>query len=169
MKTCRCGQDNEDSSVYCTKCGSRFQLASTQKGVDGWIVCAIMVGVMAIIMIVAQASSHSTGPDTTHTAVSLNDARALEGEYESTAVVWCDDGADDYLRSVSKYDFKWDEIGFLEHKFDMYLTFVSKPGVLVMTTKKAKLQNGLGAYQRIELDCEYDTQAGKVLGYSVRQ
>jgi hypothetical protein len=30
------------------------------------------------------------------------------------------------------------------------------------------LQNGFGAYQRVELLCSYDTQSQKVLSYSIK-
>jgi hypothetical protein len=32
-------------------------------------------------------------------------------------------------------------------------------------TRKAKLQNGFGAYKHIVLTCDYDTQSGKVIEY----
>jgi hypothetical protein len=71
------------------------------------------------------------------------------------------------LYGAAKYAFKWDEIGFFEQKFDKYLSHVSAPGVLTMISSKVSLQNGFGAYERIELYCDYDTQAKKTLGYSI--
>jgi hypothetical protein len=97
--------------------------------------------------------------------INLDDAKALDDRYGSAATSHCDVEADDYLRSVSKLDFKWDDTGFLEQKFDKYVTTVSAPGVLTSVSRKAKLQNGFGAYQRIELFCDYDTQTEKVLAY----
>jgi hypothetical protein len=98
----------------------------------------------------------------------LNDAKALDEKFGTDALVYCASGADDYLREASKFAFKWDEIGFFEEKFDEYLMHVSSPGVLTVASSKASLQNGFGAYQRIELRCNYDTQAKKVLEYSIR-
>jgi hypothetical protein len=72
------------------------------------------------------------------------------------------------LRGASKFAFKWDEIGFFDQKFDKILTHVSSPGILTLASNKVSLQNGFGAYERIELLCKYDTQAKKVLGYSIR-
>jgi hypothetical protein len=60
-------------------------------------------------------------------------------------------------------------MGFLDQKFDKYRSHVSSSGVLTMISEKASLQNGFGAYHRIELICEYDTQTKKVLGYSIRE
>ncbi len=98
----------------------------------------------------------------------LNDAKALDEKFGTDAFIHCGVEADDYLRGVSKFAFKWDEIGFFEQKFDKYLSHVSSPGVLTMVSSKVSLQNGFGAYERIELLCEYDTQTKKVLAYSIR-
>jgi hypothetical protein len=38
-----------------------------------------------------------------------------------------------------------------------------------MVSNKVSLQNGFGAYERIELLCDYDTQSKKILRYSIRQ
>ncbi len=111
------------------------------------------------------SASVNTAPANSH--IDLNDAKALDEKYGIDATVHCASGADDYLRSVSKYDFKWDEIGFLDAKFDKYLLHVVSPGVLTSVSDKATLQNGFGAYQRVEILCDYDTQAEKVLRYQV--
>jgi uncharacterized protein len=109
----------------------------------------------------------SDGASSAERHVDLNDAKALDQKYGIDAVLRCSSGADDYLRSVSKYEFKWDEMGFFDVKFDKYLTHVASPGVLTSTSEKAKLQNGFGAYERIELLCDYDTQTEKVLQYRI--
>jgi hypothetical protein len=98
----------------------------------------------------------------------LNDAKALDEKFGSDAFIHCGAEADDYLREVSKFAFKWDDMGFFDQKFDKYRSHVVSPGVLTMISNKASLQNGFGAYERIELLCEYDTQAKKVLRYSIR-
>jgi len=101
-------------------------------------------------------------------APDLNNAQALDEQYDADATVYCASGADDYLRSVAKYEFKWEDTGWLDTKFDKYLKQVEAPGVLVLVSDKAELQNGFGAYQRIELWCSYDTQAKKVLSYAIQ-
>ena len=98
----------------------------------------------------------------------LKDAQALDEKYGIEASLQCASGADDYLRSIAKYDYKWDETGFLETKFDHYRSKVVAPGVLTSTSSKAKLQNGFGAFQHIELLCNYDTQGKRVISYSFR-
>lgn len=95
----------------------------------------------------------------------LNDAAALDAKYGIPAMSACSVYADDYLRKIAKYDFKWDDVGFLGQKFDKYLQKVRRPGVITMVSDKAKLQNGFGAFQHIELLCDYDTQADKVLEF----
>jgi hypothetical protein len=97
----------------------------------------------------------------------LLDAKGLEEKYGTEAMISCGSDADDYLRSIAKYEFKWDDIGFMEFKFDRYLEHVDKPGVLIALSLKAKLQNGFGAYQRVRLLCYFDTQNKKVLDYRV--
>jgi len=39
--------------------------------------------------------------------------------------------------------------------------------VLTLLSKKVSLQNGFGAYTRVTLYCDYDTQAKKVLEYRI--
>lgn len=102
-------------------------------------------------------------------AFDLKDAKYLDDHYGVGAAIGCADGADDYLRSVAKWDFKWDEIGALEAKFDKYRAYVKSPGVLTSVSKKAKLQNGFGAYKHITLTCDYDTQAQKVVSYEIER
>jgi hypothetical protein len=99
--------------------------------------------------------------------IDLNDTGALDKKYGIFANGHCESDADDYLRSIAQFDFNWDKTGFLEFKFDRYSKDVQAPGVLTMVSNKAKLQNGFGAYQHIELFCDYDTQKEKVLGYRV--
>ena len=104
-------------------------------------------------------------------AAMLNDAKALNQKYDLIAGSRCGSGADDYLRSIARHDFAWDDDakGFLGRKFPDYLVKVDQPGVLTMVSDYAKLQNGFGAYTHIKLFCRYDTQSEKVLGYSFLQ
>jgi hypothetical protein len=97
--------------------------------------------------------------------ISLTDATVLDQRYDIEANSACEEGADDYLRSLSRYEFKWDDVGFLGHKFDKYLTVVQWPGVLTMKSERALQQNEFGAFQRVTIWCNYDTQSGKVLSY----
>jgi hypothetical protein len=101
------------------------------------------------------------------TAIDLNNAPALDSRYGTDATAECGIRADEYLRSVSRYDFKWDDVGFLGSKFDKYLEETSKPGVLTLASNKAAIQNAFGAYQRITIFCDFDTQAGRVLEYRI--
>jgi len=100
--------------------------------------------------------------------VDLSNSAALDQKYGIEAMSHCEVEADDYLKSVAKYEFKWEETGWLEQKFDKYLQDVPAPGVLVMVTNKVMLQNGFGAFQRVELQCAYDTQA-KTTAFTIVQ
>lgn len=97
----------------------------------------------------------------------LKSAEYLDKQYGIKANATCGAEADDYLRSIAKYDFDWDDEakGFLGVKFDKHLRSVGKPGVLILTSSYAKLQNGFGAWQHIQLFCEFDTQQDKVLSF----
>lgn len=105
----------------------------------------------------APAVSHPTVEE-------LSDSKYLEERYGAEAESLCEVGADDYLRSVAKWDFAWDE-GDKDDRFTQYRTYVKSPGVLTNISHKAKLQNGFGAYKHIVLTCDYDTQSGKVIEY----
>lgn len=96
------------------------------------------------------------------------DAKWLDTKYGLAGPLKCSSGADDYLRDIAKFSFKWDDTGWLEAKFDSYSTTVKSPGVLTYITKKVSLQNGFGAFQRITLACDYDTQATQVVEYWTR-
>jgi hypothetical protein len=97
----------------------------------------------------------------------LNSSDALAKKYGTIASVYCADEADNYLRSVAKYTFKWDEIGTFDSKFDRFVEQVASPGVLTEASNKVTLQNGFGAYERVEIRCDFDTQKKKVLAFSV--
>lgn len=84
-------------------------------------------------------------------------------------MILCASSADSYLRTVSKYSFKWDDISWYEQKFDSYLSNVREPGVLTAVTDKVALQNGFGAYKRIKLYCDYDARKKRVLSYEFRE
>ena len=95
------------------------------------------------------------------TASQLLDSKYLSDRYEIEARSRCEVGADDYLRSIAKWDFAWDS----GDKFSSHFVQIQSSGVLVMISRKAKLQNGFGAYKHIVLTCDYDTQSGKVIEY----
>ncbi|MFP5226879.1 MAG: hypothetical protein ACLGXA_04570, partial [Acidobacteriota bacterium] len=97
----------------------------------------------------------------------LKDSTVLDHRYGDTATVACGSRADDYLRTAAKYSFKWDDDGWLSVRFGSYLQKVSVPGVLTLVTDKVSLQNGFGAYERVHLLCDYDTQSGKVIDYNI--
>lgn len=100
--------------------------------------------------------------------INLSNSDSLDQRYGIEASSACEVEADDYLKSVAKYEFKWEETGWLDQKFDKYLKNVPAPGVLIMVSNKVMLQNGFGAYQRVELQCAYDTQA-KTTAFSIVQ
>lgn len=99
----------------------------------------------------------------------LYDAATLDSKYGIEASVDCGDGVDDYLRSVAIYDFKWEDVGFMNPKFDPSKAYVTSRGILTLFSKKALLQNRFGAYQHVTMFCNYDTQKEVVLDYRLQQ
>lgn len=184
IKCKECGNQISSDATACPNCGKPVK--KTSAAASGCLVVIIVIVVLAVIGQCSGSDKSATPAPAAPTpsagsqpspvakaapavASNLSDAKSLDDTFGSEALVHCDVDADDYLRGASKYTFKWDEIGFFEHKFDKYRSHVSAPGVLTLVSSKVSLQNGFGAYQRIELLCEYDTQAKKVLGYSIRE
>jgi hypothetical protein len=161
-----CGNQISSDASACPNCGKPVK--KTSPAASG---CLVVIIVIVVLAVIGQCSGNSSKESKPASAVNvnLNDAKALDEKYDTAAVVHCASEADDYLRAASKFSFKWDEIGTFEAKFDKFRTQVSAPGVLTMVSNKASLQNGFGAYQRVELLCKYDTQTEKVLEYSIRQ
>lgn len=131
-------------------------------------------GVIILLMIVGsfmRDDKHNAGSNNQAFSGDLQDASALDEKYGTDGALKCGYGADDYLRSIAKYDFGWDDAakGFLGVKFGSRLTHVDQPGVLTFVSDRSKLQNGFGGWTHIELLCRYDTQRAQVLGYSSNQ
>ena len=169
VKCKECGQEVSQKASSCPKCGAPIKKKTS---FFTWIV-AIVLGFWLIGFLSKQDTSPSSSSSATDTPAPqvpdnpaiLKNAKALDEKYGIEAGVKCESGADDYLRSISKYDFKWDDTGFLEQKFDKYLQKVVSPGVFTNVTNKAKLQNGFGAFHHIEILCDFDTQNHKVSRY----
>lgn len=184
-----CGRQLDSSTPFCPHCGAalaRPAAAQPQgstrppkpgdivKGVFALVIIAGIFGCCTwLVWPTSEADKSQSSPPT---AAQLTDAKYLSDRYGLPADDACADGADDYLRSVANYDYAWDHVGALETKFDDFLLLVKRPGVLTVVTNKAKLQNGFGAFQHVELYCDFDTQAydhdplhpeRAVLGYSI--
>lgn len=187
IKCKECGKEISSAAAACPNCGK--PVAKTTPAAKGCLSVIVVLGVLGWIGRFASDQENSKPNDTpakiapapaatsnvSSTATLgddkaiFNDAKALDDKFGTDALVHCEGEADDFLRGASRFAFKWDDIGFLEQKFDKILSHVSSPGVLTMVSNKVSIQDGFGAYERIELLCEYDTQAKKVLGYSIRR
>lgn len=140
-------------------------------------VAPILIAIVSLLFLVSMVvKNHSApynpyGPQqplTSDSQAMLNNAEALDAKYGLTAAERCAAGADDYIRSIARYRFNWDETGMLENKFDSFERSVVSPGVLTLTTRKARLSNGFGVFSPIEIFCNYDTQSQLVLNYASR-
>ena len=133
------------------------------------IICVSTVVIVgAFVLFCIHGCDGCDDPPQPPTASLLLDSKYLDDHYGIPAAIWCESSADDYLRSVAKWDFGWDE-GSKDSRFTQYRTNVKSPGVLTNISHKAKLQNGFGGYQHIALTCDYDTQAKKVVGYEIER
>lgn len=172
-----CGSDVSTEAPTCPKCGRPNTPPKKTSPIAAGcgVIILIFLVVGGISALVGGGSDDSSGskasaaPPKPEKPINIKDATALDDKYGIPANSACTVYADDYLRQAAKYDFKWDDVGFLGVKFDRYLKVVSTPGVLTVATNKVALQNGFGAYQHVQLFCRYDTQADKVLGYSLIQ
>ncbi len=95
----------------------------------------------------------------------LENPKTLLDNYGAIAASECSRGADEYVKSVAKYEFKWEDAGISGEKFDQYGTIYLAPGVITSISNKLFLQNSFGAFKRVELLCSYNTQEKKVLRY----
>jgi hypothetical protein len=133
-----------------------------------------VVSVLFLIFIWVKNGGHNYSPYgppqplTTDSEATLNSAEALDAKYGLAAAQRCAAGADDYIRSIARYRFNWDETGPLENEFDGFDHSVVSPGVLTLTSHKARLSNGFGVFSPIEIFCNYDTQNHLVLDYAAR-
>jgi zinc ribbon protein len=193
IKCKECGNEISSDAKACPNCGK--PIVKTTSAAQGCLVLIVLVGALALIGHCSSSPDASkpqltpvpttSAPPISPPAASavpeppvpavkaktdkaiLNNAKALDEKYGIDASVYCGSDADDYLRKASKFAFQWDKIGFFEEKFDKYLTHVSSPGVLTVVSDKVSLQNGFGAYERVELYCDYDTQKKKAQGFSI--
>jgi len=107
-------------------------------------------------------------PISAETAALLNNAEALDAKYGMAAAQRCAAGADDYIRSIARFRFSWDDSGIFQNKFDGFEHSVVSPGVLTLTSRKVRLSNGFGVFNPIEIFCNYDTQSQEVQNYASR-
>ena len=186
-----CGREIVHRAPFCIYCGASFvqdetnpssavprpsrKLNLTNRQQTALILVLVAVTAAIVVLAANLSGSGSRSGDykpagdkdvqTSPAAANLNDASYLSNHYQSLADSGCTHGADEYLRSIAKYDFGWDQTGMFEDKFDRYSAVVKQPGVLTVVSQKAKLQNGFGAFQHIQLFCDYDTQSMKVINY----
>lgn len=96
-----------------------------------------------------------------------NDAKAMDERFGSKAGIACAVRADDYLRSIAKYDFAWDDDakGY-SGKFTKYAVQSTGLGMMTEISDKAKLSNGFGAFEHVTIYCLYNAATDEVVRFS---
>lgn len=100
-----------------------------------------------------------------NSAVAPEDPKSLRDKYGAITASACSRGADDYVKSLSKYGFKWADNGMTGERFSQFMTFYVAPGMTSNVSDKLLLQDRRGAFNPVELMCSYDTNENKVLRY----
>lgn len=123
--------------------------------------------VAATALVISGCGSPSDDEDVAKKNVNFSSAESIDAAFVSEGISACGFNADDYLRSIAKHDFKWDDDakGFLHEKFGSFRKSVASYGVITYISDKAKLQNGFGAFNPITLYCDYESRQKKVLKY----
>jgi len=112
---------------------------------------------------------HSPAPTSPRLGSSAesDDPQAVQKQYGAVAASACSMGADDFVNSVSRYGFKWEDIATPGEKFDENLTFYTAPGITTSISDKLYIQDSSGSFKRVQLSCSYDTRNNKVLRYAM--
>lgn len=77
----------------------------------------------------------------------------------------CSRGADEYLRSVAGKGFMWAYGAAPDERFNDDVAVRVAPGITTSVSNKLLIEDGAGAYRRVELVCSYDVREKKVLRY----
>lgn len=127
-----------------------------------------MVLVVFCVLLVAGLTVLAHLPDEPHPSAAVAAmAEAKEQLLLLTAALHCQQGADDYLRSVAAHDFKWTELGVLHNQFAPGNSVTGTTGNIILPSQADVLmQNGNGAYDRMTLYCIYDHRT-RLIGYSL--
>lgn len=96
-----------------------------------------------------------------------NDAKAMNERFGSKARIACAVRVDDYLRSIAKYDFAWDDDakGY-SGKFTKYAVQSIGLGMMTEISDKAKLSNRFGAFEHVPIYCLYNAVTDEVVSFS---
>lgn len=170
MKTCKkCREAIQDKASICPYC------RSAQPDIaDG---CAKLFGAAFVIALFAAGlstckDSKSVTPTEEDKAQYLaahgGDPKALDDRFGMQAQGACSASADDYLRSIARNDFAWDDDtkGLFGVRFDKISVRSAGPGLLTLISTRAKLSNGFGAFQHVDIFCLYDARSDKVVRFA---
>ena len=84
-----------------------------------------------------------------------SDPSAIDDRFSADAQAACASGADDYLKSITSYEYKWDDDakGWLGIKFNMFSSKSAGVGLLTLLTNRVELSNAFGAFHHASFYC----------------
>jgi hypothetical protein len=77
----------------------------------------------------------------------------------------CGAGADTFVRSIAKNGFLWVDAATPDERFNEEIAAHVAPGITTSVSDKLLIKDGAGAYRRVVLDCNYNSEANAVLKY----
>ncbi len=138
-------------------------------------VAAGIIGVAVLLSLISvlvhgersrYAGYDAVKPLATDSAATLHSAQLLDRKYGLLAADQCAAGADEYLRSFTQHKYVWDDSGAPTDRFGKFCANLTAPGVLTMISDTAKISNGFGDFQPLQVFCNFDTQSREVLSYA---
>ncbi len=93
------------------------------------------------------------------------DAKSVHDNDGALAAQACSRGADAYVRSIAGNGFKWEGAATPDERFNREIAVTVAPGITTSVSDKLLLEDGMGAYKRVELVCSYNSEENEVLKY----
>lgn len=159
-----CMEEIQPRARVCKWCGAKFRSGNN---ISVWVAtCAIL----SLLVLVSTMRTQTVPAVSNEEWLPKNggDPRALDDRFGNESESACSRGANDFLKSIAAYDFKWDSEaeGFMGIKFDKFSLRSAGNGLLTSISTRARLSNQYGAFSKFQFYCLYDVRDGKVIRYS---
>jgi hypothetical protein len=173
LAKCReCRSELPNGAKYCTHCGVAQRIKSTRMhflyGLAVLLASPFIFGFLRGNPPASLSSKSTIDERDRYLIQHAGEPKALDDRFGDEAQVACSIGADEFLRSIASYDFKWDDnaTGLFGTKFDKFSLNSPGTGMLSLISTRAKLSNGFGAFQQFRFYCLYNVGNGRVVRFS---